>query len=77
VLDVEQVSKRTPHTASPEEIVMLYWAVLFFVLAIVAAVFGFGGIAASATMIGKVLFIGFLVLAIASLALGRKPATGL
>jgi uncharacterized membrane protein YtjA (UPF0391 family) len=56
---------------------MLYWAVVFFVLAIVAAVFGFGGIAAGATMIGKVLFVGFLVLAIVSLVAGRRPATGI
>jgi uncharacterized membrane protein YtjA (UPF0391 family) len=53
---------------------MLYWAVMFFVLAIVAAVFGFGGIAASATMIGKLLFVGFLVLAVVSLVAGRRPA---
>ena len=26
---------------------MLYWAILFFVVAIVAAVFGFGGIASA------------------------------
>ncbi len=28
---------------------MLYWAVVFFIVAIVAAIFGFGGIAAGAT----------------------------
>jgi uncharacterized membrane protein YtjA (UPF0391 family) len=51
---------------------MLYWAGVFFVLALVAAVFGFGGIAASAVMIGKILFVGFLVLAIVSLVAGRS-----
>ena len=46
---------------------MLYWAVVFFVLALVAAFFGFGGIAAGAASIGKILFVGFVVLAIVSL----------
>ncbi|MFM2417774.1 MAG: hypothetical protein RL385_2497 [Pseudomonadota bacterium] len=43
---------------------MLRYAVIFFVIALIAAVFGFTGIAASATGIAKVLFFGFLVLAI-------------
>lgn len=43
---------------------MLYYALLFFVLALVAAVFGFGGIAAGAAGIAKLLFWGFVVLAI-------------
>lgn len=56
---------------------MLYWAAMFFVLAIVAAVFGFGGIAAGAVGIGKILFVGFLILAVVSLIAGRKlPAGG-
>lgn len=45
---------------------MLSWALAFFILALVAAVFGFGGIAASAVGIGKILFVVFLVLALAS-----------
>ncbi len=42
---------------------MLRWALVFFVLALVAALFGFGNIAAAATGIGKILFFGFVVLA--------------
>lgn len=53
---------------------MLHYAVTFFVLAIIAGIFGFGGIAAGAATIGKILFIGFLVVAIASLFAGKKPA---
>ncbi len=53
---------------------MLYYAVVFFVLAIIAGVFGFGGIAAGAAGIGKILFVGFLVVAIVSLFAGRKPS---
>ena len=45
---------------------MLHYAVVFFVIALIAAVFGFGGIAASAVGIGKILFIIFAILAVAS-----------
>ena len=54
-----------------EEIVMLRYAVVFFLIAIVAAIFGFGGIAGAATDIARILFVVFLVLFIASLILGR------
>ena len=53
---------------------MLHWAAVFFVIAIIAAVFGFGGIAASAAGIAKILFIVFLVLAGVSLLLGRRSS---
>jgi uncharacterized membrane protein YtjA (UPF0391 family) len=46
---------------------MLSWALAFFILAIVAAVFGFGGIAAGAGTIAKVLFFVFLILFVISL----------
>ncbi len=45
---------------------MLHYAVVFFVIALIAALFGFGGIAASAMGIGKILFVVFAILAIAS-----------
>jgi uncharacterized membrane protein YtjA (UPF0391 family) len=51
---------------------MLFWAAIFFVLAVVAAAFGFAGIVASAAGIAKVLFVVFLVLAGISLLLGRR-----
>ena len=43
---------------------MLHYAVVFFVIALVAALFGFGGIAAGAVDIAKVLFFIFIVLAV-------------
>lgn len=49
---------------------MLYWAVVFFVVALVAGVLGFGGVYAAAAGIAKVLFVIFLVLFIASFVLG-------
>lgn len=53
---------------------MLRWAIIFFVVALVAALFGFGGIAAGAVEIGKILFVVFLVLAVISLIMGRRVA---
>ncbi len=41
---------------------MLRWTVTFIVLAIIAAVFGFGGIAEGAASIAKILFFVFVVL---------------
>jgi len=49
---------------------VLYWAVVFLIVAIVAAIFGFGNIAAGATSIAKVLFFVFLVVFFASLIVG-------
>jgi uncharacterized membrane protein YtjA (UPF0391 family) len=49
---------------------MLRYAAIFFVIAIVAAVFGFGGIAAGATEIAKILFFVFLVVFVITLLLG-------
>ena len=52
------------------EILMLHYAVVFFVIALIAALFGFGGIAASAVGIGKILFLVFAVLAVVSFLIG-------
>ena len=49
---------------------MLYYAAIFLVIALIAALFGFGGIAASAVGIAKILFYVFLVLALISLLTG-------
>ena len=43
---------------------MLSWSVFFLIIALVAALFGFGGIAAGAVEIAKVLFFIFIVLAV-------------
>jgi uncharacterized membrane protein YtjA (UPF0391 family) len=53
-----------------QESVMLYYAVVFFVIALIAAVLGFGGIAASAAGIAQILFVVFAVLAVASFLYG-------
>ena len=49
---------------------MLYWAAVFFIIAIIAAIFGFGGIAGGAATIAQVLFFAFVVLFLVSLIAG-------
>lgn len=49
---------------------MLHYAVVFFVIALVAALFGFTGIAAGAVEIAKILFFIFVLLFLASLVVG-------
>jgi uncharacterized membrane protein YtjA (UPF0391 family) len=43
---------------------MLHYSVIFLVIALVAALFGFGGIAAGAVEIAKILFFIFAIMAI-------------
>jgi uncharacterized membrane protein YtjA (UPF0391 family) len=54
---------------------MLYWALVFFVIAIVAAFFGFGGVAADTAWIAKVLFVVFLALTVVAFLVGRRGPT--
>ncbi len=49
---------------------MLSWALIFLVVALFAAAFGFGGVAAVSASIAKALFFLFLVLFLVTLVLG-------
>lgn len=49
---------------------MLKWAVIFLIIALVAAIFGFTDIAAASAGIAKVLFAIFLVLFLAAVFIG-------
>jgi uncharacterized membrane protein YtjA (UPF0391 family) len=49
---------------------MLRWSLAFFIIAIIAALFGFGGIAGGAVEIAKLLFFFFLVVCVVSLVWG-------
>lgn len=53
-------------------VIMLYWAVVFLVIAIVAALFGFGGIATASAGIAKILFVVFLIVFIVALLFGLR-----
>jgi uncharacterized membrane protein YtjA (UPF0391 family) len=56
---------------------MLGWAVTFLIIALVAALFGFGGIAGTAVEIAKLIFFVAIVLfaisAVVGLMRGRNP----
>ena len=49
---------------------MLYWSLMFLVVALVAAVFGFGGIASTAAGMAQILFVIALILFVVSLFAG-------
>ena len=66
------MQSRWPRAAVHTGVPMLHYAVVFFVIALIAAVFGFGGIAAGAAGIAKILFVVFIILAIASFLFGRN-----
>jgi len=52
---------------------MLHWSLAFFVIALIAALFGFGGIAEGSAEIGRFLFFVFVVIFAVSLVF-RLPA---
>ena len=56
---------------------MLRWALIFLIIAIVAAIFGFGGVAGAATSMAQILFYVFVAMFIVSLLFGlltgRRP----
>jgi uncharacterized membrane protein YtjA (UPF0391 family) len=55
---------------------MLRWAIIFLVIALIAAVFGFGGIAGEAAWMARILFFVFLVLMVVSFVFGGLRGRG-
>ncbi len=49
---------------------MLYWSLIFLIIAMLAALFGFTGVYLAAAGIAKILFFIFLVLLVVSLLTG-------
>lgn len=64
----DSASAIKPLTGTP----MLHYAVVFLVIALIAAVLGFGGIAAGAASIAKILFVVFLIMAVVSFIFGYR-----
>lgn len=52
---------------------MIGWAVTFLIIAIVAGIFGFSGIAGTAVNIAWILFVVGLILAVVFAVMGRRP----
>jgi uncharacterized membrane protein YtjA (UPF0391 family) len=71
LLDKGELRPLWARAPKPKEVThMLYYALVFFIIAIVAAAFGFGGIAAGAASIAKILFFIFLVVFLVTLVMG-------
>jgi len=51
---------------------MLRWAIMFLVIALISALFGFTDVAGTSMVAAKILFFVFLVLFVLSLLFGRK-----
>jgi uncharacterized membrane protein YtjA (UPF0391 family) len=63
--------QKQPHTF-PTELTMFSWAVTFLVIALIAAVLGFSGVAGTAVNIAWILFVVGLILAIVFFVFGRR-----
>jgi uncharacterized membrane protein YtjA (UPF0391 family) len=62
-------SKSADHRAEDQRrTIMLGWAITFLVIALIAAILGFGVVAGTAAAVAKVLFVVFIVLFLVSLA---------
>ena len=56
---------------------MLSWAITFLIIALIAAVLGFGGLAGTTIGIAKIIFFVFIALFIVSFLMGRRsPPVG-
>lgn len=55
---------------------MLYWALVFFIVSIIAAVFGFTGVAAATSGIAQILFFIFVVMFVVFLLAGLFSRRG-
>lgn len=51
---------------------MLSWAMTFLIIALIAAVFGFGVVAGTAALIARICFFLFLILFVVALIQGRR-----
>jgi uncharacterized membrane protein YtjA (UPF0391 family) len=57
------------------ELAMLGWAIAFLIIALIAAALGFGGLAGTAIVAAKLIFVVAIILFLASAVLGftRRP----
>lgn len=72
-MNVESISRVQNYIVQRRrETSMLYYSIVFFIIALVAAVLGFGGLAGTMAGIAQVLFWIFVVLFVISLIFGRR-----
>jgi uncharacterized membrane protein YtjA (UPF0391 family) len=74
-----QIDLVRPRPPKARSVAMLGWALTFLIIALIAAVLGFGGIAGLSVEIAKIIFVVaiilFLISAIFGLLRGRSPTT--
>jgi uncharacterized membrane protein YtjA (UPF0391 family) len=68
-----QLAGYSTRTNSAKGTVMFSWAIVFLVIAVVAALFGFSGLAGTAVNIAWILAVLGIILFVVLLALGRRP----
>lgn len=75
LLGIDDRPRLFPNLDEPEDSIMLRWALIFFVVALMAAVLGFTGIALAAAGVAKILFYIFVILFVLSLLghVARRP----
>lgn len=76
--DIIKKPPAIPPAAAPKPlgITMLYWAVIFFIVALAAAVLGFTGLAGDLAYIGKIIAVIGVILAVVSYIASRRSARG-
>ena len=62
------------HVISERDLIMFHWAIVFFIIAIIAAIFGFSGLAHDTANIAKILAVIGLIFAILSFAFHRRSS---
>jgi uncharacterized membrane protein YtjA (UPF0391 family) len=63
-------------TSNWRRLTMLHYAVVFLIIALIAAIFGFGGIASGAVGIAKILFFVFVVMAVITFVMSLLKKKG-
>jgi len=71
---IKTAKVRNGPTSHQPENEMLYYSIVFLVIALIAGALGFFGVAGAAVGIAKILFFVFLVLFVVSLLFGRRGA---
>jgi len=70
------VARMLKQKAGKEELIMLSWVVTFLIIALIAGILGFGGVAGASIEIAKIIFfvalLLFLVSAVIGVARGRN-----
>jgi uncharacterized membrane protein YtjA (UPF0391 family) len=66
----QSVTAAVLDTSDFKEMIMLYWALVFLVVAIIAGALGFGGIAGTSAGIAQILFFIFLAFLVIALLAG-------